>query len=139
MASRTTTGTRTRRKSTTATRPVSARTAKRRAAKRSEAESKVAIAARNEQGVESIAQARAFDRKKKRYRRLGLCHPCASQAAWGHQLGFGEGRINDPCTKCAPIVAGFPDDGPKGSKWRKCLIKVELMTRSEARELGLIS
>lgn len=86
-----------------------------------------------------MAQARAFDRKKKRYRRLGLCQPCAAQAAWGHQVGFGKGRINDPCAKCAPIVAGFPDAGPTDSKWRKCLLKVEYMTRSEAREIGLVA
>jgi hypothetical protein len=85
-----------------------------------------------------MAQARAFDRKKKRYRRLGLCHPCASQAAWGHQCGFGKGRIHDPCATCAPIVAGFPDAGPTDSKWRKCLAKVEYLTKAEARELGLI-
>jgi hypothetical protein len=118
------------------TRPVSARTAKRRAAKVQRERETANHGGRQE--PETMAQARAFDRKKKRYRRLGLCHPCAAQAALGHQLGFAEGRIHDPCQACAPIVASFPDDGPRGSKWRKCLIKVENMTRTEARELGLV-
>jgi hypothetical protein len=115
---------------------VSNRTMKRRAARREEVQSKREQSARRSTKPETMAQARAYDRKVRRYRRLGLCGACASQAAWGHQCGFG--KINDPCTECAPIVAAFPDAGPRGSKWRKCLLKVEYMTRTEARELGLV-
>lgn len=126
------------RRNRTGTRPVSARTAKRRAQKRQQSEVTQRRNAQNaESKPETMAQARAFDRKKKRYRRLGLCQPCAAQAAWGHQLGFGD--LRPPCTECLPIVAALPDDGPRGSKWRKCLIKVEYLTRAEARELGLVT
>jgi hypothetical protein len=116
---------------------VSARTAKRRAKRLELAQSKRSTSARRETQPETMAQARAYTRKKKRYRRLGLCDVCASQAAWGHQCGFN--KIHDPCERCLPIVAQFPDAGPRGSKWRKCLVKVEYMTRAEAREAGLIA
>jgi hypothetical protein len=117
-------------------RPVSARTQKRRARRLVEVQAKREQAARREVQPESIAQARTWERKNKRYRRAGLCHTCASQAAWGHQCGFG--KITDPCPECLPIVAAFPTPGPRGSKWRKLLIKLEYMTRAEAREVGLI-
>lgn len=74
---------------------------------------------------ETISQARTWDRVKTLYLRDGLCHACAAQAAWGHQLGFGyvvnrpwgdSARIKAPCRVCAPIVATFPVARPNG--WR---------------------
>lgn len=115
---------------------VSTRTMKRRAA-RNEAATIARTRQKAQSGPESKAQARAFDRKRRRYRRVGLCHACSAQAAWGHQCGFQ--KINDPCAECLPIVAAFPTDGPRDSKWRKVLIRVEYMTRAEAREAGLIA
>ena len=117
-------------------RPVSARTMKRRARKNLEIAAKRELAARTGKAPETVAQARAFDRKRIRYRRAGLCHACSSQAAWGHQCGFG--KINDPCAECQPIVDSLPDAGPRGSKWRKLLLRLEYMTKAEAREAGLI-
>jgi hypothetical protein len=117
------------------TRAVSTRTMKRRALKVEAAT--IAKGKARRDGPETKAQARAHARKTKRYRRLGLCHACASQAAWGHQCGFQ--KIHDPCEKCLPIVATFPTAGPRGSKWRKCLIRIEYMSRAEAREAGLIA
>jgi hypothetical protein len=109
--------------------------------KRRAAKNEAALIARKRKSSrdepETKAQARAFERKRRRYRRLGLCHPCASQAAWGHQCGFQ--KINDPCAECQPIVKALPTPGPKGSPWRKCLIRLEYMTRAEAREAGLIA
>lgn len=117
---------------------VSTRTMKRRARKVEAA--KIAGERRkrsSRDNPETKAQARAFERKRRRYRRVGLCHACSAQAAWGHQCGFQ--KINDPCAECLPIVAAFPTDGPRDSKWRKVLIRVEYMTRAEAREAGLIA
>lgn len=115
---------------------VSTRTMKRRAAKAEAALiAKQRTKSRRDQ-PETRAQARAFERKRKRYRRLGLCHACSAQAAWGHQCGFQ--KINDPCPECQPTVNAFPTPGPRGSKWRKCLLRLEYMTKAEAREAGLI-
>jgi hypothetical protein len=106
------------------TAPVSARTAKKRAARRQQSEiakkQNVANAAKQ---PETLTQARTWDRKYKRYLVAGLCGSCASNAAWGHALGFG--KIPDPCAKCQPIVSEFATDGPRGSKWRKVLEKLE--------------
>ena len=116
---------------------VSTRTMKRRARKVEAA--KIAGTRRKASGTspETKAQARAHARKQKRYRRLGLCHACAAQAAWGHQCGFQ--KIHDPCPACQGTVDAFPTPGPRGSKWRKCLIRIEYMSRAEAREAGLIA
>ena len=47
-------------------------------------------------------------RTKRRYLRAGLCHKCAAQAAWAHQLGAGGwGAIHPPCAECAGIVELF--------------------------------
>jgi len=76
---------------------------------------------------ETIEQAVTWDRVKARYVDDGLCHACAAQAAYGHQLGWlyvsdrpwpdRDRRIKPPCPDCAPIVATFPVAVP-GSPWR---------------------
>lgn len=63
---------------------------------------------------ETLSQARTWERCKGIYLDAGLCHACASQAAWGHQVGFR--RVKSPCDECAPVVASFPV--PKGRVWR---------------------
>jgi hypothetical protein len=55
--------------------------------------------------VETLRQARTFDSNKEHYVSLGLCNPCAAQAAFGHQLGFS--RSKPPCQACRPVVALF--------------------------------
>jgi hypothetical protein len=82
---------------------------------------------------ETPAQARVWDRKCRRYKVAGLCDACAAQAAWGHALGFQ--NINDPCAECQPLVNALPDAGPRGSKWRKCLIKLEYLSEDEVAEV----
>lgn len=78
---------------------------------------------------ETLSQARLWEKVKSLYVRDGLCDGCASQAAYGHQLGFGyvsprdkwseaDRRIKPPCSECAPIVAAFPVDVPR-SQWRR--------------------
>jgi len=66
---------------------------------------------------ETMHQALEWDRSKKRYLNLGLCHRCAAQAAWGHQCGFS--LIEPPCSTCVPVVATLPQPATKGSGWRK--------------------
>jgi hypothetical protein len=68
-------------------------------------------------GPETMSQARTWQIHNNRYVDLGLCYPCAAQAAYGHQLGFS--RIHPPCEVCAPIVAGF--EFPAVAPWRKTL------------------
>ncbi|NYD78436.1 hypothetical protein SAMN05216555_10988 [Arthrobacter cupressi] len=67
-----------------------------------------------DQAAETLRQARTFDRIKRHYEGLGLCGPCAAQAAWGHQIGFSQSKA--PCEDCQPIVDGFPVAKPNG--WR---------------------
>ncbi len=64
--------------------------------------------------VETFWQAGTFDSTKRHYVRLGLCYPCAAQAAWGHQLGFSE--IHQPCHECQSLVDTFPRVRP--GRWR---------------------
>lgn len=64
--------------------------------------------------VETLRQARTFDSNKRHYVSLGLCSPCAAQAAWGHQLGFSE--CKPPCQECQPHVDTLPV--PKPNQWR---------------------
>jgi len=78
---------------------------------------------------ETISQARVWDRKNKRYLIAGLCFGCAAQAAWGHAIGFQ--KINPPCAECIPLIASFDTPGPQGSKWRKCLLKLEYIPEDE--------
>lgn len=63
---------------------------------------------------ETLRQARRWDGVKARYLTLGLCSPCAAQAAWGHQIGFS--RIMPPCDECFPIVIRLPGRG--AGDWR---------------------
>ena len=63
---------------------------------------------------ETMREATAWTVFKNHYVALGLCHVCAAQAAYGHQIGFT--RINQPCPDCADVVAGFPDGAANG--WR---------------------
>ncbi len=92
---------------------------------------KAAATARRE-APETIGQARVWTRKCHRYEIAGLCARCAAQAAWGHAQGFTE--IKDPCATCQPVVSTFPGAGPKGSKWRKVLDKLEYMSEAELGE-----
>lgn len=64
--------------------------------------------------VETLRQAQTFDYNKNHYVKLGLCSPCAAQAAWGHQLGFSKSK--PPCQECRPLVACFPVK--EASNWR---------------------
>lgn len=105
---------------------VSARTAKRRAKRvAAAAEQRRQLREGRKREPETLTQAKVYDRKVRRYRNAGLCETCAAQAAWGHAIGFQ--KIHDPCKRCAPIVALFDTPGPRGSKWRKCLIRLETL------------
>jgi hypothetical protein len=64
---------------------------------------------------ESPSQAKEFDRRKRAYRDAGLCHACAAQAAFGHQMGFLQ--VHPPCASCVPVVTGFPY--PAENSWRR--------------------
>lgn len=55
---------------------------------------------------ETLRQAQRWDSAVTRYTRAGLCARCASQAAWGGQIGYT--RVHAPCEYCAAIVADFP-------------------------------
>lgn len=90
---------------------------------------KAAEAKRRAEAPETIGQARVWTRKCNRYTIAGLCSVCAAQAAYGHANGFGE--IKDPCATCQPLVNTFPTPGPRGSKWRKILDKLEYMSEAE--------
>lgn len=63
---------------------------------------------------ETSGQADRWGAIKAHYLRLGLCHKCAAQAAYGSQLGFS--NVNPPCAGCAPVVSTFESDRPNG--WR---------------------
>jgi hypothetical protein len=115
----------------TGTPRVTARTAARRA--RVNEAKQTAQAKAKRVAPETVAQAKVWDRKYRRYQLAGLCRVCASNAAWGHQCGFGD--IPDPCTECQPIVNAFGTSGPRGSKWRKCLIKLEYLSEAELAEV----
>lgn len=65
--------------------------------------------------LETMREARDWDNTKSHYLQLGLCHTCAPQAAYGHQVGFA--RVLAPCTDCVVVVAEFPVAAPNG--WRK--------------------
>lgn len=104
-------------------RPVSARTAARRARKRI-AEEQQPFGESRTQLPETIGQARVWERKNRRYLIAGLCEIDAAHIAWLHSEGFGKTKWT-PCAACQPIVDRFPTPGPKGSKWRKLLVKIE--------------
>lgn len=108
----------------TTTRPVSARTAARRARVRAAAQITETTASRRDV-PETLGQARVWMRKQRRYEIAGLCTFCAAQAAWGHSEGFQ--KIQEPCSRCKPLVDAFPTPGPRKSPWRKILDKLEYM------------
>jgi hypothetical protein len=57
---------------------------------------------------ETLRQAQEWDRVKRRYIRAGLCHRCAAQASYGHEIGGGGwDSIHPPCAGCAELVAMF--------------------------------
>lgn len=116
----------------TVSRATMRRRAKAADAKAQELAIKRATTTARREAPETIGQARVWTRKAHRYEIAGLCTRCAAQAAWGHAQGFGE--IKDPCSACQPIVDTFPGAGPKGSKWRKILSKLEYMSESELSE-----
>jgi hypothetical protein len=111
-------------------RPITARTAARRARRVQAVElGEVAKRKLDKAAPETKAQAQVFDRKVRRYTIAGLCGKCAAQAAWGHACGFQ--NINDPCAACQSTVNTFETAGPRGSKWRKTLSRLEYMTEEE--------
>lgn len=63
---------------------------------------------------ETLAQAVEWEKVKNHYVTLELCHVCAAQATYGHQIGFT--KVNQPCPDCAGVVAGLPDGAANG--WR---------------------
>lgn len=66
-------------------------------------------------GPESEDQAKTWDKVKHNGVAYGLCHSCASQVAWGHQLGFRE-TTRRPCVRCIDAIAALPLPKPNG--WR---------------------
>jgi hypothetical protein len=114
-------------------RPVTARTAARRARKRTAEQVASGRRENTENEPETLGQARVWQRKCERYRIVGLCDVCCAQAAYGHACGFQ--KIKDPCLVCQPIVSNFPTPGPRGSKWRKLLLKVEYFDEEQLSEL----
>lgn len=73
---------------------------------------------------ESRVQAETWTRVKNHAVRFGLCQGCASQLAWGHQLGF-ERVTRPPCTACVPVIDRL--DVAKANGWRTvagCAAKV---------------
>lgn len=112
---------------------VTARTAARRARVAEAEHTSTSTKSRKHPEPESVSQAKVWDRKYRRYQLAGLCSTCAANAAWGHQCGFGE--ISDPCPECQPTVNAFDTSGPRGSKWRKCLVKLEYLSEAEIAEV----
>ena len=55
---------------------------------------------------ETLSQALTFTKYKNAYSTKGLCHHCASQAAYGHQHGFNQ--VHPPCDDCYELVLTFP-------------------------------
>lgn len=69
---------------------------------------------KNTSPPETLSQVREWDKTNNHYRRLGLCHACAPQAAYGHADGFS--TVKPPCAECLPAVALLPTSEPNG--WR---------------------
>lgn len=64
---------------------------------------------------ETIRQAQNWEAVKQQVLRVGLCHKCAAQYAWGVQIGFT--LSHPPCEVCVPVVAEHGTrDRPNG--WR---------------------
>lgn len=90
--------------------------------------------------AETLAQAREWERAKKRYMDHGLCDRCGGQAAWAHQnMGDSWTTIHPPCERCAHIVAAFPYPTPCPD-WRKTLrqrlLKVSVPLRAPTQAQG---
>lgn len=64
---------------------------------------------------ETLREAQTWDVVKNKYLAYGLCHTCACQAAWGHQIGFSN-TTRQPCDGCASLVGALPKSRPNG--WR---------------------
>ncbi len=72
---------------------------------------------------ETLDQAAFWEKTKTRYLRAGLCHRCAAQAAWAHQVGAGGwGAIHPPCVGCVEIVEVFAYPTPN-PLWRSVVRK----------------
>lgn len=111
-------------------RPVSARTARKRAkAHQAEQAAKAATGGKKHRAPETLGQARVWERKVRRYEIAGLCYQDACRAAWGHAEGWAI-LPWDPCQTCQPIINAFDTPTPH-PKWRKCLTKLEYMTPEE--------
>jgi hypothetical protein len=67
--------------------------------------------------AETLREARTWETVKSKYLAVGLCHRCACQAAYGHQLGFS--LVRSPSESCAPLVSALPVAAGKGSPWRR--------------------
>ncbi len=64
---------------------------------------------------ETIEQAKRWDVQKSRALAQGLCDKCASQYAWGLQVGFS--HSHPPCSSCAAIIGAVVGEArPNG--WR---------------------
>ncbi|MPV50276.1 hypothetical protein GCG21_09725 [Pseudactinotalea sp. HY160] len=64
---------------------------------------------------ETMREARTWEVVKNRALDYGLCHACAAQLAYGHQLGF-TSTTHEPCGECLWIVATLPV--AKSNGWR---------------------
>jgi len=68
---------------------------------------------------ETLSQAHHWQAVKSRYEYAGLCTACASQCAWGHQLGFT--RLDRrPCDACQSYVLPswlLQRHGMRGQTW----------------------
>ena len=56
---------------------------------------------------ETLEQALVWQKNLSNYKSHGLCHKCASQAAWGHQIGWTRLQ-HPPCEQCTSTVADLP-------------------------------
>jgi hypothetical protein len=56
---------------------------------------------------ETIREAATWENVKGHAFRYGLCHVCAAQLAWGHQIGFAVIE-REPCDECRPLIAALP-------------------------------
>lgn len=63
---------------------------------------------------ETLSQAQSWDRNASRYRALGFCDPCASQAGWGHQLGFANVRPVGDCCRGRSVDL---ERGERAARW----------------------
>ena len=66
---------------------------------------------------ETLREARRWGTTLNQYLAFGLCHRCAAQAAYGHQIGFTRVE-HDPCPACVPVVASLPQESSHPA-WRR--------------------